>query len=340
MEIPTDDMGALEVEILHVTASQYLFIAGACVLVYDHILTFSDEVEYIWKQKLSTVSIMFLANRYITPLAVALDLYDKGGRASVISHSFCFNWYYLETVWNILSFVVIHALVAMRVHAIWGKPRWLSVTLPILFFVYFASASVITLKFTIDAAPSVRFEPTIHVCFATLSPHVWTCWIPALLFESFLFVLTMLKAVEYSKKNIGTPVLYVLYRDGVIYFIVVCLCGAFNLLVWLLAPPSLAALPKYFLLAIIPAMGARLVLNLKGSHRRCLLSTSLTAASGNEYELNALAAKSPERHMHGAGSQKQKTDVGRTPLTPDDHGAREPEEPGWIENKPSFLHIV
>ncbi|KAG9081033.1 hypothetical protein FRC06_005889 [Ceratobasidium sp. 370] len=217
MGTPANDMGALreiEVELFHVTVSQYLFIAGACVLVYDHILTFPDEVEYIWKQKLSTVSIMFLVNRYITPLAVALDLYDKGGRASVISHSFCFGWYYVETVWNILSFVIIHALVAMRVHAMWGKPRWLSITLPVLFLGYFTSATIVTLKFTVDAAPMVRFEPVIHVCFTTLSPHVWTCWIPALLFESFLFALTILKAVEHSKKNLGTPVLYVLYRDG------------------------------------------------------------------------------------------------------------------------------
>ncbi|KAG8683537.1 hypothetical protein FRC11_013441, partial [Ceratobasidium sp. 423] len=77
----------LEVAMLHVFASKCLAIAGFCILCYDYLLTFSEEVECIWKQKRSLVSTFFALNRYITPLVIAVDIYDKGGLTHYIPHS-------------------------------------------------------------------------------------------------------------------------------------------------------------------------------------------------------------------------------------------------------------
>ncbi|KAG8698677.1 hypothetical protein FRC08_005766, partial [Ceratobasidium sp. 394] len=63
----------LEVAALHAFASKCLSVAGVCVLAYDHILTFSDEVRLVWKRKWSIVSTIFVLNRYITPLVLAVD---------------------------------------------------------------------------------------------------------------------------------------------------------------------------------------------------------------------------------------------------------------------------
>ncbi|KAG9105596.1 hypothetical protein FRC07_009160, partial [Ceratobasidium sp. 392] len=127
----------LEIALEHVFASKCLSIAGICIMFYDHILTFPEEVQLIWKQNWSAVSTLFVINRYITPLVLAVDIYDKGGLASFLPQSFCVNWYYGESLWNLLSFGMIHGLVALRVHAIWGRPRWLSITLIILYILYF-----------------------------------------------------------------------------------------------------------------------------------------------------------------------------------------------------------
>ncbi|KAG9109210.1 hypothetical protein FRC07_008354, partial [Ceratobasidium sp. 392] len=126
----------------------------------------------------------------------------------------------------------------------------------------------------------------------------WTCWIPALLFESFLFALTVMKAIEHSKESINTPVLYVLYRDGAVYFVIICLCSVFNMAVWIAAPASLVGLAKYFVLAIVPAMGARLVLNLKSSRNYDSVSLLIPALSEHEYELHAKAAESFKQRIY------------------------------------------
>ncbi|KAG8907935.1 hypothetical protein FRB99_001443 [Tulasnella sp. 403] len=65
----------------HITASRYLSFAGFVVLIYDHLLTFADEVELIWLKPMSLVTMLFLFNRYLVPLIIMVDLYDKGGFA-------------------------------------------------------------------------------------------------------------------------------------------------------------------------------------------------------------------------------------------------------------------
>ncbi|EUC62439.1 transmembrane protein, putative, partial [Rhizoctonia solani AG-3 Rhs1AP] len=222
-----DALHELEVALLHVFASKCLAIAGFCILCYDHSLTFYEEVEFIWKQKRSLVSTFFVLIRYVTPLVLIVDLYDKGGLTHYIPNAFCLGWYYGETVWNLCAFALIHGLVALR----------------------------IAYKYQVEFGYTVAYNTLFH-------------------------------AIEHSRKKMNTPVLYVLYRDGIVYFLVICCCSIFNMMVWLLAPPTLVALSKYFVLAIIPTMGSRLVLNLRSSRREDIMPTDRTTADETAYEMH------------------------------------------------------
>jgi hypothetical protein len=44
-----------------------LAAAGLVVLIYDHFLTFSDELELYWQSKASFSKYGFLTNRYVVP---------------------------------------------------------------------------------------------------------------------------------------------------------------------------------------------------------------------------------------------------------------------------------
>ncbi|KAF8706615.1 hypothetical protein RHS03_04644, partial [Rhizoctonia solani] len=324
----------LEIALHHILASRCLAIAGFCILIYDHILTFPQEVELIWKQQRSWVSVFFVLvsqlafaflngvptfsgqNRYITPLVLIVDVYDKGGLANFLSQTFCVNWYFAESAWNLVAFSLIHALVALRVHAIWGRPRWLSITLALLFVAYFTVTTVvghflIAFKFEIDFAHTVAYNPLFRLCFAEVSPYLWTCWLPALIFELFVFVMTVIKAIEHSKNKVNTPVVRVLYRDGIIYFIVISLCSMFNMMVWLLAPPTLVALSKYFVLCIVPTMGARLVLNLRGSRREDLMPTNSGKTTSDDHYGYEMSAKISSNRSHNGTPDRSVVFVSR-----------------------------
>ncbi|CAE6497953.1 unnamed protein product [Rhizoctonia solani] len=280
-----------------------LIVVGYALLIYDHILTFPEEVQFIWTAKRSPVVIMFLLNRYITPIVLAIDLYDKGGIAEYSSRTFCVTWYFMEAIWYIISFGIIHALVAMRassqpiirilgkhsdsmlfqVIAIWGRPRWIVVLLSSLWLTYFCTTLGILLASLFTKAHTVHFEPLIKVCYLTIAPFLWSCWVPPLLLEIVLFSLSCVQAFQAGKFTTRTPIIHVLFRDGALHFIVILgilllsispdrlskkkfsfpACSVFNMVTWIVAPPTLVALAKYFGLPMVNVMISRMVLNLR-----------------------------------------------------------------------------
>ncbi|KJA19136.1 hypothetical protein HYPSUDRAFT_907330 [Hypholoma sublateritium FD-334 SS-4] len=57
------------------SATKYANVASAALLVYDMILTFDQEVQYIWNAHKTLGTTIFFLNRYIPPCLFAFDLY-------------------------------------------------------------------------------------------------------------------------------------------------------------------------------------------------------------------------------------------------------------------------
>ncbi|QRW12631.1 hypothetical protein RhiLY_11630 [Ceratobasidium sp. AG-Ba] len=234
----------LDTAIFNVRLSVAMGLAGYTAMIYDHILTFPDEVEYVWKAEKSPAICMFLLVRYITPIVLTIDIYDKGGISSYTSHAFCITWHFTEAVWYVCAFGIIHALVAMRVIAIWGRPRWIVILLGSLWLIYFATTSTIVFKAATSKSYTIHYEPLLKLCYLEVAPFLWTCWIPPLTLEAVLFALSCVQAFRAGEYARGTPIFYVLFRDGALHFMVIFVCSVFNMLVWAVAPPSLVALAK------------------------------------------------------------------------------------------------
>ncbi|KAF8746992.1 hypothetical protein RHS02_00426, partial [Rhizoctonia solani] len=271
----------LETALFHAHVSRspmliYVPDAGVCLLVYDHFLTFADEVRLIWSRPTNVISIFYLINRYTAPLILAVDIYDKGGltrqlntQVRVLSVTlvylvvlkntqFCKVWFVAEGYMNFLLLAVIHFLMVMRVNALYGKRRKIAFTVHIAYVLYFiATFSIVT--------PGM-FQAVMQTSLleaSTAESGFWVTWLPALFLETFLFGLTAYKAWTYSREKMVVPVARTLYRDGFQYYIVILLCSLFPLLVWTEAPSTLDAMPKYAGMAIVNVMGFRLVLNLR-----------------------------------------------------------------------------
>jgi len=90
----------------------------------------------VWSRPKNIVSILFLVNRYATPIVLAFDLYDKSGLASPLTVTFCRTWLVVEGYLVVASFSVIHGLVALRVSALHGQSRWIIIVLVVAFLTY------------------------------------------------------------------------------------------------------------------------------------------------------------------------------------------------------------
>ncbi|KZS95999.1 hypothetical protein SISNIDRAFT_333397 [Sistotremastrum niveocremeum HHB9708] len=170
-----------------------------------------------------------------------------------------------EGSWTILVMGSIHWLVVLRIWSLYERSRIMLLILTFVFLIYFiATAAIWAISVNFMKA---SFTPSsLNICVGTIAPWLWTIWIPSLLLETFLFVLLFIKSIQHYRKKVNTPVLSVLYFDGFLYFLVISSCSLFNLFVWLLAPPSLIYLAKYWTSAICNIAGYRLVLDLRNVH--------------------------------------------------------------------------
>ncbi|QRV96112.1 hypothetical protein RhiJN_24130 [Ceratobasidium sp. AG-Ba] len=246
--------GILSTYLFHMVASRNLTFAGYVVLLYDHLLTLGDEIELIWSRPGNPVSIIFLMNRYLTPLVLAIDIYviipsaDKGGLARNLTVRFCRTWFLTDAYYNFVLLASIHALMVMRVNAFWGNSAKLRRWLIGAFVLYLTSTLGVLTSALHGTVVTVQPETLlIHTCWGQIVDYMWTIWIPAILLECMIFTLTAIRAWQLSHSPIARmqlPLVKTLYRDGFQYFIVIVLCSFFPLFVWVKAPMSLAAMPN------------------------------------------------------------------------------------------------
>ncbi|KAM5532115.1 hypothetical protein V8D89_014208 [Ganoderma adspersum] len=246
--------------ISHGAAVKILTLVGFTALLYDHLVTLPDEIALIWRGKKGVVSTIFLMNRYIVPVILALDIFEAFGNAAA-SIMFCKTWTILQAYLTILSYISIHAIVAWRVYAIYNAQRWVTRLLWIVGSLNFAVAVSIS---TVSLVPIIaELHPFHHACVGSVPNYIWAVWLPSITFETLLFGLTIKAMFHEGQRHSLTSLSLLLYRDGMLYFVAVTFCSLFSLMVWALAGPDLLGLARYFALAMVNIAGARLVLNLK-----------------------------------------------------------------------------
>ncbi|KAH9950720.1 hypothetical protein B0H21DRAFT_863520 [Amylocystis lapponica] len=267
-----------ETLVTHEAAVNTVTLLGFTALVYDHILTLGDEVNFIWNARMGLVSAIFLFNRYVVPLVLVVDVYETIG-LSAKSTLFCAVWTALQSYITIVSFMSIHAIVAWRLYALHGGQPWIGRLLWISASVYLLSSTVII---TVALIPIItKIKPEYHECVSAIPSFLWTAWLPSVVFETLLFSLTVFAMIRQDPRKSFSSLSILLYRDGMLYFVAVTLCSLFSLLVWALAGPTFLGLARYFALAMVNIAGSRLVLNLKGytASQSAVFESSLPSSS-------------------------------------------------------------
>ncbi|KAF9233241.1 hypothetical protein BU15DRAFT_54163, partial [Melanogaster broomeanus] len=112
------------------------FFAGHSLLVYDYLLTFSREVEYVWGAPWTVVKAAFLLNRYSNLIGQSVVALQETGKLSHGSYEFCARYNLFATIFVVFSTESIHILVLMRAWAIWGCTYRAAVLLIVLYVIY------------------------------------------------------------------------------------------------------------------------------------------------------------------------------------------------------------
>jgi len=148
-------------------------VAFTVVLLYDHVLTFGEEVEFIWKQNMNIGTFLFLLNRYI-PLINQVLTINAHLNPAIPDNQACFALFDVNNWMLIFSCVVIDVILLVRTCALWNWSRVVLISLSTLLVVCILASSGSTLYISLTA-----FEfPFRGLMFFTVSGLVLACLIP------------------------------------------------------------------------------------------------------------------------------------------------------------------
>ncbi|KAF7344850.1 hypothetical protein MVEN_01646700 [Mycena venus] len=261
----------------NVFITRYISAAGFVVLLYDHLLTFDDEVEYIWKAPATMEKFLFLFLRYMVLVFLTVQTWFTDNcnvRSDVKSglHSLYVLFSVLRSVnetpsqtyagW--LSIVILNLLVLQRIWTTLPRGhRLIGVSLSFFIFMQLASLAV-TSWVVSNMIPVLVFEPTVGLCTFTSKPTVFPLWVPGIVFEVVVFLTVCWNTLDRPRAlgpDSDSHITRMLFRDGVIYFVLLFALRVANTVIAVVAPISLIFVVVFFIWAATTVTTSRLIIN-------------------------------------------------------------------------------
>ncbi|KAE9396647.1 hypothetical protein BT96DRAFT_1039235 [Gymnopus androsaceus JB14] len=234
--VPPMSQETLATAALHLNAAKYFQLAGYAMLIYDHLITFGDEVERVWKRKFTGATLLFFLNRYLTPVQFALIL-DA----------------FHNPAWEGEMVMILR---------VWALYNCKLPVLAVLFTVLVAQ--VVVGAYGIHNGFPVPLPPQLVGCIFTGTTLFAALWFGPLVTDVFIFMFTLWRTRTYftARGRGSTPTIELFVRDGVLYFLVIFSVNLLNILIYF-AVEDLKAIGASFSQLMTSVMISRLVLNLR-----------------------------------------------------------------------------
>ncbi|KAH8105324.1 hypothetical protein BXZ70DRAFT_1004834 [Cristinia sonorae] len=159
--------------VLAITANNYISLSCAVLILFDHAVTFDQELSLVWKPRLTVSSILFIINRYIllfgatvfilrsapwtlysvSPPVLALPAFTQPVLQS------CLAFTRIENALSIVAFINIALFSGLRAYAVGGK-QW-------------KVASLVLILGLVPAATNIYYF--IHTTVLVVPPPILGC---------------------------------------------------------------------------------------------------------------------------------------------------------------------
>ncbi|KAI5120292.1 hypothetical protein M0805_005798 [Coniferiporia weirii] len=277
-------IGCLETAVIDANATRYLNGAGLVILLYDHFLTFYQEVQYIWQAKSSLMKKAFLLNRYLVPsvLIMIASFMNHFGNSN-IEDSTCSGFFIFSTLVGMVSMSVGNLFVLLRVVTLWGRNQRKALILMVGFLISFCVTLSFAIVIAVKMLSKMVYVAAVHMCVTPNKIGALTgMWASILLFELLVLILVGWNAFDRPRSR-DTNITRVLAKDGVWVFVILATLRMFNLVLSIVVGPGLVVLGVYFVWAM-----TTVTLN------RAVLSVHRNAAKDSERALVSDPASCPQ----------------------------------------------
>ncbi|CAG7853474.1 SubName: Full=Uncharacterized protein {ECO:0000313/EMBL:CCA73102.1} [Serendipita indica DSM 11827] len=258
------------VEISHdLYLSRLLAGVSATLVVYDWLLMFDTETATIYQSKWTAPKALFVFIRAITPPGILLSAFQFSDLRPALSarlYVLCMIWAIVGVLAMFLSLTAANALLTLRLIALYRRNKKMVWFVTGFFLVTYITTGVIVIVSLYIYHSTIFYSTMFQTCGSMSSSKL----MPAMFyapagFETFIFVLTAYRAWRDARLLTGpgaTPFLFVLYRDGFIFFFVMVAVRAWNIWIYLSQPLSSSSLGTLLMWALNTILTTRVYMNL------------------------------------------------------------------------------
>ncbi|RDB26178.1 hypothetical protein Hypma_006408 [Hypsizygus marmoreus] len=265
----------------------YLHLFAISFLFYDHLVTFGNEVDYLWRRPKTQSAYWFFFNRYFAffgNIAVTILGFTTlpAQRFAFAAHSFNFTTASLSQ----LQTVLVCVLLTLRIYALY------SCSLRILAYMVGSGAILVGVScwalFGQKSAPAEQGSGCHIGLSSDTAIRLAGAWEALFVYDSILFTLTMIKTWrgrhDFSINRASVPIIYLIFRDGAIYFAVMALANLANIMTFYFCGPFMRGGLSTFASAISVTMMSRLMLNLHETADAGIYSTTRSGFTSTNME--------------------------------------------------------
>jgi len=240
-----------------------MYISAAALLVYDYMLTIHLEIKFIWSLRWRYTEVIFLLVRYMPFIGTVFTLYNQ--LSFETSPKTC-KMTYPVTVWLvILKLILAEVILAVRTWAIWRRNRIVGVSLAALTIANLVVQCIMANSFVNSLEYAPPPYPGFRGCFVTKDSRIlWASCASLAAVEAIVLAFIAISAFRTYKQNNKNKFSYVIYRDGIMFYVYLLCITVANGGILIAAPIGLTVLLAPLEDVLYSVFTARIILNIRG----------------------------------------------------------------------------
>ncbi|KAH7100090.1 hypothetical protein BKA62DRAFT_771810 [Auriculariales sp. MPI-PUGE-AT-0066] len=275
-------------------------VIGLTLVIYDGLNLLPNEIRYIWLARNSITKWVYLINRYVSLVGMALlvratGMLDWGD----LNDTFCVATMGACLSLGALSIGVGNYLVLLKVWFLWDQRRAIIAITTLAWIVSYTTTLALVGVSIAHLVPSTFSFAAygINVCGVIAKPAVLRgIWAAPIALEVLVFAFTVLNAAH-RPRPANVSLGKALYRDGLLFFLALFALRVFNLIVIVSFRSSLQFIGSCLIWGVNATLLHRLILNqTRQPMAKITVEDDNESADGEddgEYELDKADARAP-----------------------------------------------
>ncbi|KAF8608052.1 hypothetical protein BDV93DRAFT_551919 [Ceratobasidium sp. AG-I] len=266
LEMPANPIQALMDALEALRLAKYMILVAFTLSIYDIIITYGREVLCALHPD---IKLGFYLSSKRTSQSVCNNFSQSFDQLLIDLAFSCRVEIRVMAATGIFANSVMMSVLLARVWAMWGRQRWMLCVLLAIFVgsqlppAILVGREVEKIQMIDNPLPGV-LTGCVATSASSASAHWVKLFITSLAYESILFLFTLARAWDMSRRGVGTPIMTLLTRDGAWYFLVVIGSVSVTAIGTSVPKTQMAALLSQFFIAITACTCCRLLLRLRG----------------------------------------------------------------------------